>query len=435
MGSLYSLIIVFGSLLVLLGLGIPIAYAMTSIGIIGSYVYWGGWAGVEGFFLGTYSHSTIYMLMAAPLFAVMAGILQHSGLAGEMFEAVYRWLGGVRGGLAAGSIFIGALFGAMVGNTSVATVTLGLTARPIMLEKGYDDKLVLGTVMTAGTLGLIIPPSMLMIFYGIVANISIGRLFVSGIIPGILLTVLVACYAIIRGYITPNFAPAISKEERYTWKEKFVSLKGVILPIFVIFLVMGSILFGFATPVESAVIGLWGSIGCAAIKRRLSIKVILDTLILSAKIITAIYLIFIGAPAFANVVAVAGGANVVEVVQTLNVGPLPTLIVMQVIFFIFGMFISPAPILFITLPIMYPIILALGIDPYLYAILFIINMSMAQITPPFGFSFFVTKSIDKNIKIQDLYSAAVPFIALYAIVIVMVAVFPQIALWLPNKLF
>ncbi|HZG72434.1 MAG TPA: TRAP transporter large permease subunit [Chondromyces sp.] len=426
-------LLLFGSLLLLLFLGVPIAFGMGGISLIFGFIFWGGLPSFEAFSLGAYGKVTEFVLSAVPLYLLMAAILQYSDLADDMYEAVYRWLGGLRGGLAVGTTIISSIFAAMVGIATVATATLGLTARPSMLSRGYDDKLTVGTIIAGGALGILIPPSIIMIIYASEAAVSPGAMFMGGIAPGILAAVIFIGYVLIRCGIKPEMGPAITKEERFTWAEKFQALKSIILPLFVIALVLGSIYSGAATPTEAAAVGVVGSLISAGVKRKLTLENIREIFSMSVRVNAMVFWILISAVAYSRIVSVTGvGGWFADFVTGFDVNRWITLIAMQLVFFVLGMFIDPAAIILMTGPLFLPVVTQLGFDPVWYGVLFVINMCMAYMTPPFGFNLFVMRGIATDLNIKTIYSSVWPFVGLYALVIVICMLFPQIVLWLPN---
>ncbi|MEW9670501.1 TRAP transporter large permease subunit [Ammoniphilus sp. 3BR4] len=425
--------IIFGSLVFFLMLGVPVGFAMGGISLVIGFLFWNGEASIVGFILGSYGKVLEFTLTALPMYILMAGILRFSDLADDLYEAIYRWFGGIKGGLAAGTTFIAAMFGAMVGIATVATATLGLTARPSMIKRGYNDQLASGVIMAGGALGILIPPSILMIIYAMESNVSAGKLFFAGFIPGILAAIIFMGYAIIISYLNPKMGPSLPKEERFTWKEKFDSLKGVILPLLIIVFVLLSIFSGLATPTEAAAVGVVGSLICAGIKRKLTWANLKDMVVMTVKLNSMVFWLLIGAVAYARVVSATGvGAWVAELISGLEMNRWVILIAIQVVYFILGMFLDPGAILLITAPVFLPLVKDLGFDLIWFGILFIVNGCMAYLTPPFGMSLFVLKGVAPDIQMQELYRAVIPFVFLYMIVIAIIMIFPEVVLWLPN---
>lgn len=426
-------LIMFGGLLLFLGLGVPIAFAMGGLSLIVGFIYWGGLPSVDAFVLGSFGKVTEFTLTAVPLYIFMAAILQYSDLADDLYEAVYRWFGGVRGGLAVGTTFISSIFAAMVGIATVATATLGMTARPSMIKRGYDEKMTLGVIIAGGALGILIPPSIIMIIYASEANVSAGAMFMGGILPGVLAALIFVSYVLIRCFLKPEMGPALGKDERFTWREKFASLKSIILPLFVIVLVLGSIYLGIATPTEAAAFGVVGALISAAIKKKLTLDNFKRMIEMSVRINGMVFWILIGAVAYSRIVTVTGvGEWFASLITSMDVNRWVILIGMQVIFFILGMLLDPAGIILMTGPLFLPVVQQLGFDPVWYGVMFVINMCMAYMTPPFGFNLFVMRGVAPEVPMGTIYLSVWPFVGLYILVLALVMIFPQLVLWLPS---
>ncbi|QQK80307.1 TRAP transporter large permease subunit [Salicibibacter cibi] len=427
-------LILFGSLLLCIGLGIPVAFSLGGLSLIFGFFFWDGISSVDGFVLGSYGKVTEFTLSALPLYIFMAAILRYSDLAEDMYEAIYRWLGGLRGGLAAGTNVISAIFGSMTGIATVATATLGVTARPSMLNRGYDSKIISGTIVAGGSLGVLIPPSIIMILYASEAGVSTAQVFFAGIGPGILAVVVFITYVLILCYFKPEMGPAISRQEKFTLAEKLQSLKGVLLPVSIIILVLGSIYAGIATPTEAASVGVIGAAISAGIKKKMIWHNIRQMLMMTVRINGMVFWLLIGATAYAKIVTVSGvGEWFAGTITGLEVNRWVILIGMLLIFFFLGMFIDPAGILLMTAPLFLPVVTELGFDPIWFGVLFVLNMCMAYMTPPFGFNLFILRGVAPDISIRELYLSVWPFVGLYILVLVIVMLFPDIALWLPEN--
>jgi len=287
----------------LLGVGVPIAFALAAIGIVGTIGMW-GWSGLFMIISSAYSSSTSFVFIAVPLFVLMASFLQSSGMGDDMFEIIYRWAGGIRGGLAIGTIVICAIFAAMSGVSAVATVSMGLVAMPAMFKRGYDKTMVVGSIMAGGTLGVLIPPSIIMIVYGGMAEESVGKLFMGGIVPGILMTGLYILYVAIKCWIDPAAGPPI--ETKFTFVEKLVVLKGFALPVLLVLAVLGTIYTGVCTPTEAASVGAIGALACMAFYKKLTWQTFMKALMESAGTTSMVMWIVVGAGCFFHFVAVSG---------------------------------------------------------------------------------------------------------------------------------
>jgi tripartite ATP-independent transporter DctM subunit len=421
------------ALVVLLLSGLPVSFTMGGIAILGTLYVW-GWKGLYMVAGTAFTEVTSYILLAVPLFLLMANILRYSGLADDLYEMIYKWMGWLPGGLAAGTVVICAIFAAMAGISSVATITMGLIALPSMLKRGYDKEMVVGCISAGGALGILIPPSIIMIIYGSMAEVSIGQLFIGGIMPGILLATMFVIYVLVRCFVNPKMGPPV--EERFSMKEKLRSIKAVIMPGLLVVLVLGVIYSGAATPTEAAGIGALGAMVVALLHGRLSRKdfkaALLSTLSLNAMVMW----IVIGAVSFTHVLSYAGVSRMIQdVILSLGLSKWFLYFCMQMIYFVLGCFLDPAGIIMLTTPVFVPLIKALGFDPVWFGVIFTINMEMAYITPPFGFNLFIMKAIvPPDISMSDIYRSIVPFVALQALCLVICTIFPEIVLYLPFKM-
>jgi len=268
-------IILFGALFTLLLTGMPLAFILGGIGVAAAWLF----LGTPSLYIITtriWGAMNLFPLVAVPLFVFMAGILQRSGLADALYDTIYKWMGGLRGGLAAGTVVIAAVFAAMSGVSAAATVSLGLIALPSMLERKYDKVMVTGAIQAGGALGILIPPSVSMIVFAVFAEVSVGRLFMAGVLPGLLTTAVFIAYILIRCYLRPSLGPPLPVEDRASWREKFVSLRQIGLPVLIVLGVLGSIYIGIATPTEAAAVGVLGVIISAAVYRRLNWAMLKD---------------------------------------------------------------------------------------------------------------------------------------------------------------
>ena len=437
MGIEQITLLMMGSLVVLLVLGVPMVFVLGGIAIGAAFFLWGPEAGLMLFTHTTWGLMDKFILAAVPMFLFMGIILQRSGVADDLYEMIYRWMGPIRGGLAMGTVLICTAFAAMVGISGAATVSMGVIALPSMLKRKYDKIIVTGCIQAGGALGFLIPPSVMMIVYAMVARESVGRLFAGGIFPGLLLSALFITYIAIRSYLQPHIAPALPPEERVTWKEKFIFLRAVILPIILIVSVLGSIFAGVATPTEAASIGAVGSVICAAVYRRLNWTLLKEAAFQTGKLTAMVMWIAAGALTFGVVYTGLGASELIKgILAGLPLGPFGILILMQLSFFILGAFLDDWAILFICIPIYLPVIISLGFDRVWFGILFIINMQMAYLTPPFGYNLFYMKGVaPKGITIGDIYRSIIPFVLLQALGLALIMVFPQIVLWFPSLIF
>ncbi len=417
--------------------GLPITFVLGSIGAIFTFFLWGPGAMsvIPTLIFGKAMMS--FGLLSVPLFVLMGYILQHSGIADKLFNAFYTWGGKMGGGLAVAAIIVCTLFAAMTGIGGAGTITMGLIALPAMLSRGYNKKLALGCIGAGGALGILIPPSITMIIYGMICQVSIGRLFAGGIVPGLLLASLFIAYTLILCKMSPENGPGIPEEETLPFKEKIKATRAVIGPLVLICSVLGSIFSGIATPTEGAAIGAAGSFVLMIVSKQYSWKIFKDISFGTLKLTGMVMWIVIGAYCFSTIYMALGATDFISgLVQDLPFGKWGVFIIIQAIFFCLGMLLDPSAIVMITAPILTPIVAAMGYDPVWFGIIFIMNMQAAYISPPFGYNLFYLKSIaPEGVRIKDIYVAVIPFIIIQLIGLVIVAIFPQIALWLPNLIY
>ncbi|MEW6425440.1 MAG: TRAP transporter large permease subunit [Bacillota bacterium] len=428
--------LLFASLTVLLLSGLPLAFVMGSLAVLFNLFLLGpqSLAMISSVVYGVMDN---FIFIAIPLFIFMGMVLQRSGIAEDAYDMMYKWIGGIKGGLAMGTVAICTIFAALTGISAAATVAMGLVALPSMLKRGYDKFIAMGCISAGGTLGILIPPSVLMIVYGVFASESIGKLFAGGILPGLLLSFLFIAYIAVRSHLQPQLCPAIPPEERPTWGERFLALRGLILPILLILAVLGVIFGGVCTPTEAAAVGSLGSLLCAAIRRSLTWTVLKESCYQSIRLSCMIIWIIIGSSCFCSLYTAVGAIEFIkEIVAALPVSPYLIMAGMMFSLIILGMFLDPGGIVMITTPIFVPVIKMLGFDPVWFGVLFIINMQVGYLTPPFGFNLFYMKSIvPKNITMSDIIRSIVPFVIIMILSLIILIVFPDIILWLPNKLF
>ncbi|WP_372989568.1 TRAP transporter large permease [Sulfitobacter sp.] len=426
----------FGALLLFVMLGTPLAFALGGISVIFLYAE----MGELGFYLlATKMWETMQSptLMAIPLFVFMAILLEKSGVANDLYDMMHQWWGGLRGGLAIGTVLICVIFAAMSGISGAAVVTMGTIALPKMLERGYDKKLALGAINAGGGWGILIPPSILMVLYALLTEVSVGRLFAAGIGPGLLLFFLVSVYIGGRCWLQPELGPALPVEERASWGQKFRSLKAVILPILIVVIVLGAIFGGFATPTEAAAIGVFGALFATAVNRQLSWPVIRDASVATLKLTALIIWILFAAHAFSTAYTALGAQSLIQ--DWMNLVPggrWGSLIFMLAVLFILGMVLDPVGIMLITLPVFLPVVQSYGFDPIWFGILFIIMMEVGYMTPPFGFNLFYLKGVaPPDVTMGDIYASVTPYVIVTLIGVLLIILIPEIATYLPKYFY
>jgi tripartite ATP-independent transporter DctM subunit len=425
-------VILFGGLITLLTIGVPVVFALSSISILVAFIL----GGSNDLFIvatTTYRQITDYGLMSIPLFLLMGNFLLHSGISDRLFKALNQWLSGVRGGLAIVSVGVCVAL-AMCGGFGPGILMMGLIAVPAMLRHKYDKSLALGSVMAGGVLGEIIPPSIIMIIFAYISRVSIGRLFFGGAIPGFITAFMYILYIFTRCYFQPHLAPKTAQVTN--WKEKMIALKEIILPAMLIFLVLGAIFFGVATPSEAAGVGATGSCLICIIYRKLTLKVMLDACLETMKISGMALWILVAATLFGVVYTMAGAQSLVmEMVQGAELSRWVIFAAMQFILLIFGAFMDDYAVITICAPIFMPVAVFLGFDPIWFSIIFILNMQVAYLTPPFGWALILMKGVaPPEVHTKDIWRSIPPFVAIQLLVLVLTMLFPQLALWLPEKM-
>lgn len=423
-------------MILLLGAGVPVAFALGALSTL-----------VILFFLGTAKLSLLpsalfSMLFSLPTiaalqFILMAQILQGSGVAEDLFAFMRRLFGGVPGGLAIAVVAICTIIAAMSGVAAAGILTMGIIALPIMLKYGYDKSMAIGPVLAGGALGLLIPPSVSFVFYGALAQVSVGRLFAGGVIPGLILSVCYMSFIAIRCRFNPKLGPPVPVEDRVSIKEKIFNAKHLVLPVLLIVGVLGSMFAGVANATEASAVGAAGAVVCAAIHRKLNFQMIKDALVTTARFGGMIAWILVAGTLFRFAVMYTGIDTIITSFATkLPVAPLVIIMLMQIVYLILGCFMDEITMMFITFPVFLPIVRALGFDIIWFGVVFLVNVQVAYISPPFGFSLFYMKSVaPPQITMADIYKAIIPYIIIQIIILVVVMFFPVLSLWLPNLIY
>jgi tripartite ATP-independent transporter DctM subunit len=430
----FILLLLFGSLLILMATGMPIAFCFMLINVVGVFLFFGGTAGLEQLILSIYTSLATFVLLPVLLFILMGELTFQSGLATDIINVVDKWLGRLPGRLALLSVGAGALLSALTGASMASTSMLGSVLTPEMEKRDYQKPMSLGPIMGSGGLAIMIPPSSLAVLLGAIGELSIGKILVAIIVPGILMAGLYVVYIIVRCYLQPSIAP-VYETPSTPLSEKIIATAKYVLPIgFIFFLVVGVIFIGVATPSEAAASGTIGVFIVMIFYRRLKWQVLKQSVSDTLKISGMVLLIIAGAQAFSQILSFSGASQgLAEVATSLPVAPIFIVITMQIIILIMGGFMEVVSIMMITLPIFVPTILALGFDPIWFAALVLLNIEMAMITPPFGLSLFVMKGVaPPDTTIGDIYRSALPFIGCNLIAMALIIIFPQIALWAPR---
>ena len=425
-----------GAIAVLLVMGLPLAFVTGAVAMafaVGNF-------GLSGLFLiesRILSLVREFVLVAVPMFILMASVLERSGVARDLYRAMHIWAGGLRGGLAVQTMVVAVLMAAMTGIIGGEIILLGLVALPQMLRLNYDRSLAIGTICAGGSLGTMIPPSIVLIVYGLTAGVDIGRLFAATVVPGLLLASIYIGYIVVRCRLNPELGPPAPPEERNLPRaEKVRLIGGLVLPLGVAGGVLGSIYLGVASVSEAAGMGAVGAILSAAARRELSWPMLRDALHQTMNTCGMLLWITFGATALIGVYNLLGGdAFVKDLVTGLPLPPLGIIAVMMAVLVVLGLFMDWIGICLLAMPIFVPIVIALGYSPVWFGILFCMNMQISYLTPPFGPAAFYLKGVaPPGIELGHIYKALWPFIGLQALGLAAVLFFPEVALWLPEAL-
>ncbi|MGA7799372.1 MAG: TRAP transporter large permease subunit [Gammaproteobacteria bacterium] len=441
--------LMFGSLAVLLMMGLPMAFVVGGLGVVFIYLV-GGQTMVNIIPTRVFPLMANPDLAAIPLFIFMASMLERAGLIEEMFDVVYKWMGGLRGGLAAATIIASTILAAMVGVIGAAVVTMGIIALPAMLNRKYDQKIALGSIMAGGTLGILIPPSILAILYAVVAQQSVGKLYLGSVLPGLMLSGMYIAYVLLRTWLNPALGPALPQEERVSLGQKLRLLINLIAPIFLVFLVLGLLFGGIATPVEAAGIGSFGAIIVAMMHRRFSLEALREASITTARASAMVLWIIFGASIFVGFFILQGGQTfITESILGTGLHPYGILLLMMVMLVFLGMFLDWVGILLLTVPIFVPIIKSmtfggvLGLPPVpgsdvvlWFGVLYLVNMQMSFLSPPFGYALFYLRGVcPPEVSMATIFKSSLVFLALQIVGLALCVLFPAIIIWLPNAVY
>jgi tripartite ATP-independent transporter DctM subunit len=430
----------FGGVLGLVLTGFPIGFVIGSVGLIFGYLLFGGDITFHILYTRLFSLSLNYPYLAVPLFTFMGVVLQYSGIVEELYETLYETLSGFRGGLAVVTIVFGTVLAACLGVITASVTILTLIAMAPMVKRGYDKSLAAGTVCAGGTLGILIPPSIMLVVYGPQAGLSVGKMFMAAFLPGLLLSSLYIAYIVIRCYLHPEVGPPISLEKKQVSSiQKILKLlRSLLPPVLLILAVLGTIFTGIAPPTEAAAMGSLAAVLLAIAYRKFSWYLVKHAAIETLRISAFVVLIAGMCYAFVGVFMSAGCGEVVSnVIMSVPGGRWASFAVVMLIVFLLGMFIEWIGIVFIIVPIFTPIIKALGFDPLWAGMMICINLQMAFLTPPMAMSIFVcrgTAPAELGITMNDIIKGVIPFVIIIMISLVLCTIFPQIITWLPAQM-
>ena len=441
--------IMFGSLLVMLMMGLPLAFVTGGLGVVFIYLI-GGQVMVNIIPSRIFPMMTNSDLAAIPLFIFMASMLERAGLIEEMFDVIYQWMGGLRGGLAAATIIASTILAAMVGVIGAAVVTMGIIALPAMLKRKYDPEIAIGSIMAGGTLGILIPPSILAILYAVVAQQSVGELYLGSLVPGLMLSGMYVAYVLIRTWLNPEKGPAVPVEERISLGAKFKLLLKLIAPLILVVLVLGLLFAGIATPVEAAGIGSFGAIIVAMMHGRFNLVALREASVSTVKASAMVLWIIFGASIFVGFYILQGGqAFINDAILGTGLSPYGILFLMMVLLVILGMFLDWVGILLLAVPIFVPIIKSLTFDGLFgmppvpgdkvalwFGVIYLVNMQMSFLSPPFGYALFYIRGVaPDSISMATIFKSSLVFLALQALGLLLCILIPGIVTFLPSLVY
>ena len=426
--------IMLGFIILAIIMGIPVAFSLSAIPLIFGYFTMGPRI-FPMFAMQGWGTNITYPFVAAPLFILMGALMERSGIADQLFDSFYHLLGPLSGGLALATVAMATIFGACTGIVGAGVVTIGLLALPSMLSRGYDKALATGSIMVGGGLGVTIPPSIMLILYGAATGVSIAKLFVAAIIPGVMLGIMYLVYIYGRARMEPSLAPPILKEDRIQGVQLFhMTLKSLVPPVFLILAVLGSIFFGIVSPSEAGAMGVLGSIVLIIISKKLNMRVLSESVTYTMRITAAILLICLGGKLFTGVfISMGGDVGLRNFMMAFNLGQVGMVLMMLFIVLILGMVMDWIALIFILTPIFGPILKTIGVDPLYFGILFCTTLEISNMTPPFAYSVFYLKTITPpEVTIGDMYRGCIPFALVDVLCTALLIMFPALVLWLPS---
>jgi tripartite ATP-independent transporter DctM subunit len=437
----YDLIalLMFSTMMVLLLTGQRIFGVIGFVGVIASMLLWGDGSSNMAF-SSAMKLMKWYPMLTLPMFVFMGYMLAESRIADDLYRMFHVWMGPVRGGLAVGTMLMMVIISAING-LSVAGMAVGATiALPALLSRGYDKVMVSGVIQGGSTLGILLPPSVVLVLYGMIARQPVGNLWMAGVFPGLLMAVLFILYIVIRCWWQPSLGPPLPKEERdqITWGEKFSLLRAGLIPLVIFVSMTGLFLTGVTSLVESSAVGALASVGAAALRGRLTLHVLHETTKKTLGISAMFMWIIMAALCFGAVFDGLGAVKSIErfFLSDLGLTPWQVLILMQVTFLILGMFLDDTAMLVIVAPLFIPLAGSLGFDLVWYGVLYTITCQIAYLTPPFGYNLFLMRAMaPPEVTLPDIYRSVVPFVGIMLLTLVIIAVFPGIATWLPNYVY
>lgn len=427
-------LLIFFGLLLLFVLGVPVAFSFLMVNLVGAYLFWGGSVGLSQLILSVYNSVTSFALLPVPLFLLMGEVMFHSGIAPRMMDALDKWLGRIPGRLSLLAVGGGTLFATLTGSAMAGAAMLGSVLVPEMEARGYKKAMTLGPILGSGGLAIMIPPSALGVLLASLALFSVGEFLLAITVPGLLMAILYAGYILVRCTLQPHLAPSY-EIGRFSLSEKVIATIRYILPLgSIIFLVVGLIFLGVATPTEAAALGALGCFVLAFLYQGLNWDLTLRSFKSTLQVTVMMFMILTGSMAFSQLLAFTGATQgLIELAVKLPLPPIFIIVSMQVLLLILGTFMEPLSIMMVTIPIFMPIVEHLGFPPIWFGAIMLLNMEMATTSPPFGLVLFVMKSaVPSGTRMKDIYLSAIPFLLCDLVAMVAMMAFPGVVLWLPG---
>jgi tripartite ATP-independent transporter DctM subunit len=425
----------FGGVAVLLGLlaiGVPIAFAMAFTGLVGLWIVDGPAATMAQIALVPWEHGRDFVFVTVPLFVLMGQLFFHAGLASDLYEGLSKWVGRVPGGLAIASVLACGGFGAVTGSSIATVATMGTIVMPEMRRHHYNPRLATGALAASGTLGILIPPSLIFIFYGVMTETSIGALFIAGIVPGVITALMFSAIILGRCVLHPELGP---KGPIASWRERFGSLTrlGPVTALFL--LIVGGIYLGIFTPTEAAGVGCVGVLAIAALRRKLNRTGVAAALRGTALISAMIFMIIVGGYLIARFLAVTGVTDfLVEAIIGAELGRIALLLMLIVLYFVLGAMLDVFGMLVLTIPFVFPVVTEIGIDPIWFGVFVVIMAELALVTPPIGANVFIMRRIAPEVPMEEIFLGVFPFVLGELGVLALLIAFPDLALWLVEQM-
>ncbi|MEE2846549.1 MAG: TRAP transporter large permease subunit [Gemmatimonadota bacterium] len=420
------------AMFVLLMSGVPIAFSMALTGAVGIWILEGPGPALAHTLLIPWDEGRSFVFVTIPLFVLMGQLVFHTGLASDLYDGVRTWIGKVPGGMAITSVIACGAFGAVTGSSIATVATMGAIVMPEMRRYKYHPRLATGTLAASGTLGILIPPSLIFIFYGVMTETSIGALFIAGILPGILTAAMFSAIILVRCIITPSLGPP---GPGATWKERWTSTIGLVPILGLFLLVIGGIYGGIFTPTEAAGVGCTGVLVTAAIRRRLTRRAMSKALEETALISAMIFAIIVGGYLVARFLAITGiTENMVSILVAMDLGRVGFLVLLVLLYLVLGAMLDVFGMLVLTIPFLMPVVGELGISPIWFGVFAVVMAELALVTPPVGANVFVMRRTAPEVPMGEIFLGVLPFVLGEMVVIVLLIAFPEIALWLPGRM-